>query len=196
MEASELSPLNSQSIPPKSSSSLPMKSFFNSLYTTYEVPDEAQSHPQCCWSGDGSASIQPGQKTQRISLSPIQNHEPSPTPRSPVKKLKIHQKSTFLLIFIWCKRNDLTTTKLSIFLSVADFANPCQVCLFMASVNCLRVAIATKGSKPHRHSHQQLLPDASPGGAKGGVIPWILDCKYSSVEQKLLWTRKTNYSIQ
>ena len=33
MEASGRSPPNSQSIPPKSSSSLPMKSFFNSLYT-------------------------------------------------------------------------------------------------------------------------------------------------------------------
>ena len=76
--------------------------------------------PQCCWSGDGSASIQPGQKTQRrISLSPIWNHKPSPTPPSPVKKLKIHQKITFVLKFISCKRNYLTTTKLSIFLLVA-----------------------------------------------------------------------------
>ena len=38
----------------------------------YEVPERAENHPQCCWSGDGSASIHPGQKTQRrINLSPI-----------------------------------------------------------------------------------------------------------------------------
>jgi len=51
-------------------------------------------------------------------------------------------------------------------------------------LSLVRFAIATKSSKPH--SHQQLLPDASPVGAKGAVIPPILDCKYSSVEQKLL----------
>jgi len=32
-------------------------------------------------------------------------------------------------------------------------------------------------------------------GENGEVIPPILDCKYSSVDQKLLWPRKTNYSI-
>jgi len=32
--------------------------------------------------------------------------------------------------------------------------------------------------------------------AKDVVIPPILDCKYSNVEQKLLWPRKTNYSIR
>jgi len=30
-------------------------------------------------------------------------------------------------------------------------------------------------------------------GAKGAVIPPILDCKYSIVEQKLLLPRKTNF---
>ena len=35
-------------------------------------PRRSSKPSQCCWSGDGSASIQPGQKTQRrISLSPI-----------------------------------------------------------------------------------------------------------------------------
>jgi len=48
--------------------------------------------------GDGSASIQPGQKAQRrISLSPIINHEPLPTPRSPVKMLKISPKDCFFV---------------------------------------------------------------------------------------------------
>ena len=42
-----------------------------SLYY-YEAPEEAQNQSQCSWSGDGSASIQAGHKTQkRISLSPI-----------------------------------------------------------------------------------------------------------------------------
>ena len=38
----------------------------------YEVPEQAENHPQCCWSGDGSASFHPGQKPQkRINLSQI-----------------------------------------------------------------------------------------------------------------------------
>ena len=80
MEASGLSPPNSQSIPLKLSSSLSMKSFFQFIVYYYEAPEEAQSQPQCCWSGDGSATIKPGQKARRsINLSPIYNHEPSPS---------------------------------------------------------------------------------------------------------------------
>jgi len=114
-------------------------------------PEEAQSYSQCCWSGDGSTSIQPGQKTQRKQLITNSNHEPSPTPQSPVKKLKIHQKIAFLLKFIWCKRNDLTTTKLSIFLSVADFANHAKFVFSWPAWIVYGFAIATKGSNPHSH---------------------------------------------
>ena len=71
-------------------------SHFQFIVYYYEAPEEAESHTRCCWSGDGSTSIQPGQKTQRrISLSPIWNHEPSPTPLSPVKKLKISPEDCF-----------------------------------------------------------------------------------------------------
>jgi len=31
--------------------------------------------------------------------------------------------------------------------------------------------------------------------SKGAVISPILDCKYSTVEQKFLWPRETNFSI-
>jgi len=66
-------PPNSQPMPPKSSSRLPMKSFFISIYCTLlQSPEQAENHHQCCWSGDGSASIQQRQKTQRrINLLPI-----------------------------------------------------------------------------------------------------------------------------
>ena len=44
--------------------------------------EQAWSHHQCRWSGNGSAYIQPDRKTQmRISRSPITNHEPSPYTR-------------------------------------------------------------------------------------------------------------------
>jgi len=45
---------------------------FQFIVYYYEVPERAENNPQCCWSDDGSASIHPGQKTQRrINLSPI-----------------------------------------------------------------------------------------------------------------------------
>jgi len=71
-----------------------MKPFFQFIVYYYEGPEEAENHPQCCWSGDGSASIQPGQKTQENQ--PITNlNEPSPTLRSPVKKLRISPEDCF-----------------------------------------------------------------------------------------------------
>jgi len=56
---------------------------------------------------------------------PITNLKPRTFANTTVtgKKLKIHQKIAYLLKFIRCKWDYLTTTKLSIFLSVADFAN-------------------------------------------------------------------------
>jgi len=45
VEASGLSPPNSQPIPPKSSSNLPMKSFFNSLYTITKPPNKLKASP-------------------------------------------------------------------------------------------------------------------------------------------------------
>jgi len=57
---------------------------------------------------------------------PITNLKPRTFANTTVtskKSWSFHQKIALLLKFIWCKRNDLTTTKLSIFLSVADFTN-------------------------------------------------------------------------
>ena len=36
----------------------PLKSFSNSLCSTTNPPKQSYSHPQRCWSGNGSASIQ------------------------------------------------------------------------------------------------------------------------------------------
>ena len=58
---------------------------------------------------------------------PITNLKPCtnlrPHHRHHYKSWSFHQKIAFLLKFMWYKRNDLTTNKLSIFLLVADFAN-------------------------------------------------------------------------
>ena len=66
-----------------------MKLFFNSLYTISKPQKKLKANPNAV---DGSASIQPGHETQRsINLSPIWNHEPSPT----VKKLKVSPEDCF-----------------------------------------------------------------------------------------------------
>jgi len=75
------------------------------------------------------------------------------------KKVKVFtRRLLFFLRFMWCKRNDLTTNKLSIFLLVADFANHDKFVFSWQAWVVYEFAIATKGSKPH--SHQSLLPDA------------------------------------
>jgi len=48
--------------------------------------------------------------------------------------------------------NDLTTNKLSVFLSVADFANRAKFGVFMASVSCLRVCNCNKIMKTTQQS--------------------------------------------
>jgi len=91
--------------------------------------------------------------------------------------------------FTWCKRNDLTNYKPSIFLSVADFANHAKFD-FVASVSCLRISNCNKRIKTTQPSVTVSWRVARWG--QKGVIPPVLYCKYSNVEQKLLWPRKNN----
>jgi len=51
-------------IPLKSSSTVRMKSFFNSVYATKKTPNKLKATPQSCCSDDETASIRSGQKTQ------------------------------------------------------------------------------------------------------------------------------------
>ena len=153
-----------------------MKSFFNSFYTSIRSPRTSSKPPPMllvwrwiCYhpwqktqmrrNTDGQKPKMRGQKTKmRISLSPIWNHEPSPTPQSPVEKLKYSPEDCFSAQIIWCKRNDLTTDKLSISLSAEDFANYAKFVFSWPAGVIYGFAVATKGSKSH--SHQSLLPDA------------------------------------
>jgi len=184
--------MKSQSIPPKSSSSLPMK-FFNSLYTITKPQKKLKATPNAV---DLAMDLLLFSQTRKhrgesayhqfktTNLCQHHGHQK--------KSWRFHQKIAFLLKFIWCKRNDLTTNKLSIFLSVADFANHAKF-VFVASVSCLLVCNCNKIQNHTAISNCCLARRQV--GAKGAVIPPILNCKYSSVEQKLLWLRKTNYSI-
>ena len=60
---------------------------------------------------------------------------------------------------MWCERNDFTTNKLRISLSIADYD---KFVFSWAARDIYGLVIATKRSKPH--SHQSLLPGAQPGG--------------------------------
>jgi len=74
------------------------------------------------------------------------------------KKVKAFTRRLRFCSNLWCKRNDLTTTKQSIFRSVADFANHAKFVFLWPAWVVYGFAVATQGSKPH--SHQSLLPDA------------------------------------
>jgi len=84
---------------------------------------------------------------------PITNLKPPTFANTTVtgKKVKIAPEDYFFAQFVWCKRIYLTTTKLSIFLSVADFANHAKFVFSWPAWVVYGFAIATKGSKPHSH---------------------------------------------
>jgi len=151
VEASGLSPPNSQSIPPKSSSYLPMKSFFNSLYTITKASKKLKAIRNAVDLAMDLLLPSQATKHRRISLSPIENHEPSPTPRSPVKYLKISPEDCFFAQIYMTQAEWSKTTKLRIFLSVADFASHAKFVVSWPAWVAYGFAIATKGSKPHSH---------------------------------------------
>ena len=89
---------------------------FQFIVYYYEGPEEAQSHTQCCWSGDGSASVQRGQKTKEISLyHQFKNTNLCQNYGHQQKVKDFTRSENCLFKFIWCKRYDLTINKLSIF---------------------------------------------------------------------------------
>ena len=63
------------------------------------------------------------------------------------KKVKDSSEDYSFLKFIRCKRNYLTTTKLSVFLSAADCANHAKFVFFMANMSCQRVSNCNKRFK-------------------------------------------------
>jgi len=77
-----------------------MKSFFNSFYTITKPQKKLKATSNAVDLAMDLLLSSQARKQRRISLSSLYNHEPSPTPRSPVKKLKIHKKIAFLLKFI------------------------------------------------------------------------------------------------
>jgi len=81
--------LNSQWIPPNSSSSLPDKVNFQLFVSYYEPLKQASSHPKRSWSDDGSASIQASKHKWQTPY--ITNLIPliTATSQIPVKKLKL-----------------------------------------------------------------------------------------------------------
>ena len=90
---------------------------------------------------------------------------------------------------LWCKRNELTTNKLSIFLSVTDFANHAKF-VFVAIVSCLRISNCNKRIKTTQPS-VAFAWRVVRWGKRHRHSPNFY-CKYSNVEKKLLWPRKTN----
>ena len=107
VEASGLSPPNSQSIPPKSSSCLLMKSFFNSLYTIRSPRRSSKPSPMLLiWRW---ICFYPARPENTEENQPITNLKPRTFANTTVTSF------AFLLKFIRCKRNDLTTTKLRLF---------------------------------------------------------------------------------
>ena len=76
---------------------------------------------------------------------------------------------------------------LSIFLSVADFANQ--------GLREMSVGLQLQPKDQNHTAINHCCLTHSQVGAKGAFIPPFLDCKYSNVKQKLLWSRKINYSI-
>ena len=154
MEARELSPPNSQSIPPKSSSSLPMKSFFNSLYTVTKPQKKPKTTPNAVDLGMdlllSSQAINHRGESAYDQLKPRTFANPTVTS----KKVKISSEDCFfaqIYMMLAERSNDLTITKLSIFLSVADFANHAKFVFSWPGWVVYGFPIATKGSKPHSH---------------------------------------------
>jgi len=92
-----------------------------------------------------------------------------------------------------CKRNDRTTNKLSIFCRL-------QTSVTMPYLSFRgRCELSTGWHLQQKDQNHEAISycclTRSQSGAKGTVIPPILVCKYSNFEQKLLWSRKINYSI-
>ena len=124
-----------------------MKSFFNSLYTITKSPKKLKATPDAV---DPAICFYPTKPENADENQPIANLKPRTFANTTVtgKKVSFHQNIAFLLKFIWCKRNDRTTNKLSIFLSVADFANNAIIVFTWPAWVVYGFAIATKGSKP------------------------------------------------
>ena len=155
MEESGLSSPNSQSTPPKSSP----WSRFSTHCILLQNPRRSSKPPPMLliWRRICFYLARPENTDEN---QPITKLKPRAFANTTVtcKKVSFHEKITFLLKFIRCRRNDLTINKLSIFLSVADFANHAIFIFSWPAWVVYRFAIAAKGSKPH--SHQSLLPDA------------------------------------
>ena len=105
----------------------------------------------------------PGRPENTGENRPITNlkpRKPSQTPHSPVKNLKVFTRRLHFCLKLF----DITTNKLSILLSVADFANHARFVFSWPAWVVCGFPIVAKGSKPH--SHQSLLPGALPGGGE------------------------------
>jgi len=100
-------PPNSQSILPKPSSCLPMKSFFNSLCTITKAPKKLKAIRNAVDLAMDLLLSSQARKHRRSAYHQFKNTN--------LRQNYGHQNVAFLLKFIWCKRNDLTTNKLSIF---------------------------------------------------------------------------------
>ena len=126
---------------------------------------------------------------------PITNLKPLTFSNTTVtrKMLSFHQKIAFLLKFVWCKRNDLTNNQPSIFLSVADLLTIPN--LSFRGQRELFTGLQLHQKDQNNTAISYCCLTRSQLGAKGAVIPSILDCKYSNVEKKFIWPRKTTYSI-
>ena len=105
--AVEMTPSNPQWIPPNTSSSLPDKVNFQFCVYYHESPRQGLSHPQCCWSDDGSPSIQASKHKSETAYNPLKTMNLSQLQRYQWKSLNLHCFSTFLLKFMWFTRNDL-----------------------------------------------------------------------------------------
>ena len=88
---------------------------------------------------------------------------------------------------MWCKRNDLTTNKLSIFLSVVNFANHAKYLPFHGQRQ-LSMGLQLQQMVQNHTATSNYCLTCSQVGAKGAVIPPILDRKYSSFEIVIVMT--------
>ena len=98
--------------------------------------------------------VHPARPENTEESHPITNLKPRPFANTTVTSNKVKdftRKLLFLLKFIWYKRNDVTTNKLSNFLSVADVANQAKFVFSWPAWVVYGFAIATKGSKSHSH---------------------------------------------
>jgi len=99
-----MTPSNPQWVPPNSSSSLADKVNFQFCVHYYEPLKQALTHPQCCWSEGGTASIQASKQTEKqpiTHLKPRISAEPTDTNE------KSYSRIVFLLKLMWFTRNDL-----------------------------------------------------------------------------------------